>query len=232
MEAAGLDVVVRLYDPSELPRLNHCLFALFGQALRAWSPEADFCRPLRLHLMLRRFSFAEVQAVRTATQALRALDETARLTMHNWEISEPFDLRVPLLNWGLDVAKGRYFTCLDVGDLVLPGAYAKLLTRLRVTQSGMALGGVMTQPVHWWGDVVMPLTSALLSPESPPCGSDDADTPSLFLLDRARVPLQELKFKVGLSDREVVDFVQRIGESHEIDKELMGDLLAVRQIPD
>jgi hypothetical protein len=231
VETAGLDVVIRLYDPSELPRLDHCLFSLFGQLPPALSADADPCGPLRLHLMLRRFSFAEVQAVRAATQALRALDETARLTMHNWEISEPFDLRVPLLNWGLEVAKGRYFTCLEVGDLVLPGAYAKLLTRLRMTRSAMALGGVITQPVRWWGDVVMPIAAASLCPESPPGSSDEADSPSLFLLDRARVPLQELKFRVGLPDTEIGEFVQRVGETCEIDTELMGDLLAVRQIP-
>jgi hypothetical protein len=232
MNPAGLDVVVRLYDLSDLPRLDHCLFALFGQSLAALSPDADPLGPLRLHLMLRRFSFAEVQALRTATQALRALDQTAQLTMHNWEIPEPFDLRVPLLNWGLEVAKGRYFTCLDVGDLVLPGAYARLLSRLRLTRAAMALGGVIKQPVRWWGDVVMPLTSAPVCLNSPLGGSDDADSPPVFLLDRARVPLQELKFRVGLPDKEIADFVQRIRESHAVDLELHGDLLAIRQIPD
>ena len=232
MQPAGLDVVVRLDDPTDLPRLDRCLFSLFGESLAVQSPDADPCEPLRLHLMLWRFSFTEVQAVRTATQAFRALDETVRLTMHNWEIPEPSNLRVPLLNWGLEVATGRYFSCLDVGDLVLPGAYGKLLRRLRLTKSAIALGGVVEQPVRWWGDVVMPLTSASLSPGPLGSGAENVDSSSLFVLDRARVPLQELKFKVGSPDREVVDFVQRIGACYAQDTALLGDLLAVRQIPD
>jgi hypothetical protein len=172
-----------------------------GQSVCNSSVDSNLNIALRLHLMLQRFSFAEVQVVRSATQALRALDETTTLTMHNWELAEPFDLRLPLLNWGLEVTKGRYFSCLSIDDLVLPGAYVKLLSRLQLTRAALALGGTMTQPAHWWGDVVLPLTL--------PCaGADVGAKPTVFLLDRARVPRQEQVCKVGLPDREVIDFIQ------------------------
>lgn len=232
MEGAGLDVVIRLYDTSELPRLNHCLFSLLGQALPVTPFVTDHCGPLRLHLMLQRFSFAEAQAVRSMTQALRPLDKTASLTLHNWELPEPFDLRVPLLNWALEVTKCRYFSCIGVGDLVLPGAYAKLLTQLRLTEAVMALGHVMTQPVRWWGDVVLPLTAPSPCPGSGsiPGAPEDADAPPVFLLDRARLPTQDLVFRVGRPDREVIEFVQRLSAHHPVDRKYMTDLLGVHQV--
>jgi len=229
MELAGLDVVIRLYDTSELPRLDHCIFSLLGQSLPTKAFDADHCGPLRLHLMLQRFTFAEAQAVRSVTQALRPLDKTASLTLHNWELPEPFDLRVPLLNWGLEVTKGRYFTCVGVGDLVLPGTYAKLLTRLRLTGAAMALGRVMTQPVRWWGDVVLPLSATLPCAGSIPGRPEDADAPPVFLLDRARLPTQDLVFRVGRPDEEVAAFVQRLRAHHPVDREHMADLLGVHQ---
>lgn len=230
MQPDGLDVVIRIYDTSELPRLDHCLFSLLGQSLPAPPLDARPCGPLRLHLMLRRFSFAEVQAVRTATQALRPLDQTATLTLHNWELPDPFDLRLPLLNWGLEVTQGRYFTCLGVGDLVLPGAYVKLLTRLRSTRAALALGEVLTQPVRWWGDVVLPLTAILPCPGSTPGGSQDAAAPPVFLLDRARLPSQDVVFRVGNPDAEVTEFVQRLRAHHPVDMEYMTELLGVHQV--
>jgi hypothetical protein len=229
MQRAGLDVVLRIYDTSELPRLDHCLFSLLGQTLPASPPNARLCGPLRLHLMLRRFSFAEVRAVRTATQTLRPLDQTATLTLHNWGLPEPFDLRLPLLNWGLAVTQGRYFTCLGVGDLVLPGAYAKLLMRLQSTRAAMALGGVLRQPVRWWGDVILPL--AFPWPDLMPDGSQDAEAPPVFLLDRARLPPQDVVFRVGSPDAEVAEFVQRMRAQYLVDTEYMVEVLGVHQVP-
>ncbi len=226
MEPAGLDVVIRLYDTSELPRLDHCVFSLLGQSLHA-----DFPGPLRLHLMLQRLSLAEVQAVRTAMEPLRSLDETASLTLHNWEHPEPIDLRVPLLNWGLEVAKGRYFTCLGTAELLLPGACAKLLARLQTTRAALALGGMATQPVRWWGDVILPL------PATQPSSGSIADKPvdrrasPVFLLDRARVPLEDLVFRVSQPDAEIAEFLQRLRICCQVDTECMADLLGLRQVP-
>jgi hypothetical protein len=225
MESTGLDIVIRLYDTSELPRLDHCVFALLGQSLRV-----EFCESLRLHVMLQRFSFAEIQAVRTAMQALLSLNKAVSLTVHNWEHPDPFDLRVPLLNWGLEVAKGRYFTCLDIADLLLPGTCARLLTRLRATRAALALGGIATQPVRWWGDVVLSLLAAPPSPEALPGGPPQGSTPPIFLLDRARLPSQALVFRVGQPDAEIAEFVQRLRVHYLADTECMTDLLGLRQV--
>ncbi len=221
MRASGLDVVVRLNDTSELPLLDRCVFSVLGQSHRITSDRGDFSEPTRLHVMLCRFSFTEAQAVRAAMRALRPVDETASVALHNWRHPEPFDLGVPLLNWSLELAKGRYFTCLDPVDLLLPHASAKLLARLRATPAALALGGVTTRKVRWWDDVVLPL----------PGESDDDDAAPVFLLDRARVPLREQVFHVGRPGAEIADFVRRLRAQHLANTECMADLLGVRQVP-
>jgi len=227
MEPNGLDIVIRLFDLADLPRLDRCLFALFGQSVcQAVQCDQGFGL-LRVHLMLRRFAFTEVQEVRAALQPLRVLDSRATLTVHNWDNPEPFLLDVPLLNWGLDVARGRYFTCVEVDDVLVPGACARLLSRLRTTPAALALGGMQRRQVRWWGDVVLPL------PESPPVsdhgGTGDAAMP-FFLVDRMRLPLQELVFQIGTRGMEVTEFVQRIGARHMTDTTCADQQLGLHEV--
>jgi hypothetical protein len=109
MEPAELDIVVRLYETTDLPRLERCVFSLVGQE----------CGPRRVHLMLQRFSMAEVQTVRAALQPLLELDDHLGLTLHNWQHAEPYDLRAPLLNFAVQVTRARYLTCIEAEDVVL-----------------------------------------------------------------------------------------------------------------
>ena len=231
MELSGIDIVIRLSDTSELPLLHRCVFSVLGQSHRVASLYGNFSEPLRLHVMLCRFSSDELQMVRTATRMLRPFDETASITLHNWRHPEPFDLHVPLLNWSLEVAKGRYFTCLDPTDLLFPGACAKLLTRLRATRAAIALGGMATQPVRWWGDVVLPLPATSPAPGPLPGEPGDENVSPVFVLDRARMPLREQVFRVGRPGAEVAEFVRRLRAQHLADTECMTDLLGVRQVP-
>ncbi len=220
-ESSGLDVVIRLYDPSELPRLDHCVFSLLGQSLEGFG----VCEPLRLHLMLWHFSWQELQAVRAATQPLRQLNDTASFTFHNWELQAPFDVSVALLNWGLAVTSARYFTVLDTATVLLPGAYARLLARLRSTQAVMAVGGVAPQPVLWWGDVVLPVPTSSRQP-----GAEVA-IPQVFLIDRVRVPVQNLVFRLDESPSEISHFISRLNANYPTDMLHATDLLGLYQLP-
>lgn len=223
MEQTGIDVVVCLSDTSELPRLNQCAFAVIGQLPPATSAGPSLGETLRLHVMLPRFSIAEVHDTRAAVQALSPLHTAFSLHLHNWEYPEPFRLRIPLLNWGLEVARGRYFTCLGVADLPLPGAVACLLARLRVTRAALALGGMAIQPVRWWGDVVLPL------PRFQGAAAYDAVSP-LFLLDRARVPVRDLAFREGRPNEEIAEFIEHVTEFGAADTHCLAELLGLRQI--
>ena len=211
-EAPGIDIVTRLYDLADLPQLDRLVFSVMGQADAA---------PLRLHVMLRRFSFTEVQAVREATWGLRRLDDRASVTLHNWDLPAPFDLRVPLLNWGLEVAQGRYVTCLDVHEQLCPRACTALLARLHGTQAALALGGAALQPVRWWGDVILPVPDQ--AGESPP-------TP-VFMADRSRLAVKDCVFRSGEPDSEIKEFIERLGTLYAVDATCRSDTLALRMCP-
>ncbi len=224
MERNGIDVVLRLYDTSELPLLGQCVFALMGQSRAAAPSMQGLGEPLTLHVMLQRFAVAEIRDTRALIQTLRPLDPAVSVSLHNWEYPEPFDLHVPLLNWGVDVAEGRYLSCLGLGDLPVPGAFARLLARLRATQAALALARLTVQPVRWWGDVILPL------PGSPGAGPDDG-APLLFLLDRTRVPVRDMVFRGAEPDGEIAELIGRLGGEGAADRHCMTGPLGVRQIP-
>lgn len=209
-DIADIDIVTSLYDLADLPCLDRLMFSVMAQA------DAS---PLRLHVMLQRFSVTEVQSVREATRDLRRLQDQVSVTLHNWDHPAPFDLRVPLLNWGLEVAKGRYFTYLDVQDQLYPHACATLLTRLRDTAAAIALGGAVLRPVWWWGDVVLPIPN-----------QDDAPAPnSFFMIDRHRLAIRDCVFRTSEPNSAVDDFIKRLEASYEIDTKCQVDMIAIRQ---
>ena len=211
-QAPGIDIVTRLYDLADLPQLDQLAFSVMGQADVA---------PLRLHVMLGRFSFTEVQAVREATWGLRRLHDGASVTLHNWDYPAPFNLRVPLLNWGLEVAQGRYVTCLDIWEQLCPHACAALLARLQGTQAALALGGAALQPVRWWGDVVLPVQSQTGGPVSPP----------VFMADRDRLAIKDCVFRNGEPGSEIQAFIERLGARYMVDTACQSDTLALRMCP-
>lgn len=223
MEQPGIDVVVRLYDTSELPLLARCVLALVGQVVPGLATSLGPIEPLRLHVMLQRFSVAEVQATRATVRTSLLSHEAFSASLHNWAYPEPFELSVPLLNWGLEVARLRYFTCLDIVELPLPGAFARLLARLRATRASVALGGMGIQPACWWGDVVLPLPSSRRHP------ARDAGSP-LFLLDRTRVAARDVVFHADQPNAEIADFIARVGGNGAADTSCLDERLALRQM--
>lgn len=211
-EQPGLDIVTRLYDLADLPHLDRLVFTVMGQA---------DAMPLRLHIMLQRFSFTEVQAVRTATRKLRMVHDRASVILHNWDYPAPFDLRVPLLNWGLEVAQGRYLMCLDVYDQLRPHACTTLLARLHATQAALALGGAALWPVWWSGDVILPASA-----------QGDALTPTrVFMADRNRFAIKDCVFRSGEPNSEIEEFIDRLGTQYGLDTISQDDILAIRIRP-
>ncbi len=221
MTPEGIDVIVTLYDTAELPCFAQCLFSLLGQAPSATGSQSH--GGLRLHAMLQRFSITDMQAVRHATKDMLLLDEGASLTLHNWDYPEPFDLRVPLLNWGLEVAQGRYVTCVGSNDRVLAGTYAKLLSRLQATQAAIALGGAAAQAACWWGDVILPL------PRDPGTSLPGIALAPVFLLDRTRLTSRDLVFRSGEPDQEINEFVSRLDRRGATDIACLTEVQVLRQ---
>ncbi len=211
-EALGIDIVTRLYDLADLPHLDRLIFSIMGQTDAA---------PMRLHVMLPHFSFIEVQTIREAIWGLRQICDRATVMLHNWDYPAPFDLRVPLLNWGLDLAQGRYVTCLDVHEQLCPQACTTLLVRLRSTQAALALGGVVPQPVSLWGNVFLPVLDEA-----------DGSTPTpVFMADRYRLAVKDCVFRNGEPDSEIKEFIERIGTQYTVDTICQRDTLALRMRP-
>ncbi len=222
--AHQLDVLIRFTDLGHLPRLEQCVFALLGQVTGVDGMGGSSLSAMQVQVILPRFSFSEVETVRSALHPLRGLSDAMSIALHNWDHPEPHDLCVPMLNLGLDRAQGRYVSCIDIGDLILPGGYARLLTRLQLGDVAIALGGLVAQPVEWWGDVVLPF---------PPADADRAsEGPAgfTFLLDRARVAPSDLVFRVTRPGTEVEDFVEKIRTAYSADSECAADRLGIRQV--
>lgn len=209
---SGLDIVTRLYDLADLPHLDRLVFTVMGQA---------DAMPLQLHIMLQRFSFTEVQAVRAATRELRLLHDRASVILHNWDYPAPFDLSVPLLNWGLEVAQGRYLMCLDVYDQLRPNACTTLLRRLHATEAALALGGAALWPAWWSSDVILPASAQC-----------DGSTPTrVFIADRSRLAIKDCVFRSGEPHSEIEEFIERIGTRYGLDTISQDDILAIRIRP-
>ena len=214
-----IDAVLRVYDLTEVPCVQSCLLTLLGQ-MRP-TPECIFAGSLHIHLMTQRFSLRDTQALRNAVADLLQLDERIGLTLHNWDYRDPFDLRIPLLNMALEVARGRYITFLDSSDLLCPGALAILLGRIEATGAAVVLGGIRPQSVRWWGDVFLPLNN---EPDR-----TDSSFATLLMLDRGKLP-HTLNFQVAPQGEEFAVFVERLRKNYAVEEHPVGEFLCVRQV--
>lgn len=215
----GLDVVIRLYEAADLPRLRTCLFTLVGQ--RRGAGEGALGEHLRVCIMTQRFSADQTRATREILGPLVASDNAINFVFHNWDYRDPFDVRVPLLNRAMEIADSRYMTIVECNDLVMPGALARLRRTLAEGDAAAAVGGVCLQPVMCWSDVALPVEQGSTSVV--------AATSPLVLLDRSRL-LPGISFEVSLPDREIPQYLDRLRPRHRFDEHLREMPLCIRQI--
>jgi len=206
----GLDVVLILRDLSDLPLLDRSLFTVFAQELDV---------PLHVQLMLPRFSVEDLRLARHMTDRLRHLSPAATLYLHNWTAPGPLDLTVPLLNWSVEVAGGRYLALLQVGDLISAGGLQTLLDRLHGDEAALVEASLAHQTVDWWGDTVLPLAPATATGEA-----------RCFMVDRSFIQLRDLVFT---SDRgeENEAFLSSISERYRTTRLPRDVPLGLRQVP-
>jgi hypothetical protein len=214
----GIDVIISLDDPSDLPRLDRALFTLFCQ---------EPALPMTVHLMLARFSVEDLLWLRQLTEPLRGLAADAAILIHNWQLPKPLNVRVPILNWGIEVTSHRYLTILEVSDLLGPGAYGLLLDRLRETGNAIIAAPLADQHVEWWGDSFVPIVDPIAGRLAQNSGK-----PGLcFLLDRSQVKLGDLVFTTGEAPHEVTGLIARITARYPAASLPPGRVIGVRQIP-
>lgn len=214
---AGLDVVVRFHDPRRLGELEQAVFSLVAQEYR----------PLRILLVLQRFSDEQAEAVRAALAPLLALPGAPALEILRYAAPEPADARSALVNTGFAAAAGRYLALLDYDDILYPEAYRLLVGRLQATGAAIAFAGILVRRAE-----VHPHFLHVLAAPQPFHGRGLGDLLRgnfcpihSFVLDRSRVAPRELHFEENLTLEEDYDFLLRVCARHRADFGLLGTVI-------
>ncbi len=215
---AGIDVALRLYDLAELPLLQRSLFGLMAQT----SASGAELPSLHVRLMTQRLNFTQIQDVRAAVDVILALDESATLTIHNWDYVVPYDLCAPMLNHALEAAEERYFMTLDLNEQLCPAGLASLLARLAATEAAAATGGIAVQQTLWWGNAFLPIEPARAT-------SEDKTPGPVFVMDRRRVTTK-LRFIADSTPTERTNFIEQLRADCVVDEKLSGELMCIREI--
>jgi hypothetical protein len=199
---ARLDIILRFHDPSRRKELERALLSLIGQEYR----------PMHLHLALQRFGKAAMEELREALRPLLSIDGAPGVTLHDFRGPEPRDARSCLINLGMAAARGRYLALLDYDDVLYPEAHALLIERLRRSDACIAFGGIVVKRMRVQGRIMYAERK-----ERPFQGRTVVDLFTgnfcpihSFVVDRARIPDEELRFEERLTHGEDYDFLLRI----------------------
>jgi hypothetical protein len=198
----GIDVIVRFHDPSLMFELGRAIFSLVGQEYR----------PIRVLLVLQRFSDEQEAHVHTALAPLLSWADGIELVLLNFQESLPLDARAALLNTGLAAATGRYLAILDYDDTLQPYAYSELIGRLRTGSAAIVFARTpiinveVNEDFYYVKEKLQPFEGNNLRQlfESNFCPIHS------YVMDRHRIPLSLMHFEVGLIIEEDYEFLIRV----------------------
>ncbi len=198
----GVDVIIRFHDPRRAPELGRAIFSIVGQQLR----------PLRILLMLQRFTQGQQHDLMFDLGPVLSLPDAPELTVVHHDFVEPLDARSVLVNLGFAAARARYIAILDYDDVLYPEAYRLLRDRLIESGRAIAFGNIVLKRVDVYsGFLYAPARRA------PFKGRQLTDLFRLnfcpihsFLVDRKRVPGEELRFEPALTIEEDYEFLLRV----------------------
>ena len=210
-----IDTVVRFHDVRRLTELKRCIFSLAGQTYR----------PLRIILVLQRFTAAEAADTEAAIAPILEAEGAPALRLIAWNGDGPTDARAALLNAGVAAANGRYIAFLDYDDVLYPGAYELLVARLKRTGAAIAFAGLRTVELAVYErfsqpgiDVTPPFTGSgladLFRHNFCPLHS--------YVIDRGRINAGALSFVPALTMEEDYDMLLRICAGYPSDFGLIG----------
>lgn len=212
-ENNGVDVIVRFHDLGRLKELGRALFSIVGQDLR----------PIRILLVLQRFSDADAAAVAAALKPLLSLPDAPTLSVLRYNEPEPVDARSALINLGFAAATARHVALLDYDDLLYPEAYRLLAARLHESGAGIAFGKIGVTQVDVFDGFFHPYAHKnrfsghglidLFRQNFCPIHS--------FMVDRTRIPAGELHFEPTLAIEEDYEFLLRVCAQVESDFTLL-----------
>jgi len=197
-----LDVLVRFHSMSRFDELDRCLFSLVAQPYR----------PARINLLTQRFTGEETDELNRRLAPMLSLADDLTLNIINFAEADPVDARTRLLNLGLANTDGRYIAFLDYDDVIYPEAYISLIRRMRPTDCAIAFARVVVKRRDVFEDALMVTTKEELFVGA---GLVDLFRDNFcpihsFVIDRRRVPPDQLHFSEVLSKLEDYDFLLRL----------------------
>jgi hypothetical protein len=202
-----IDTIVRFHDDRRIAELKRCVFSLAGQTYR----------PIRIVLVLQRFSGPQIEAVEQALGPLLEGRDVPQLAIVNLTDPEPADARSVLLNLGVQNVTGRYLAFLDYDDVLYPEAYEMMIRRLKDTGAGIAFAKVRVMRVDVY-DEFFYTKERVIPPFS---GSDLLDLfhnnfcpLHSYVIDRSQVPAEMLNYVTTLTREEDYDVLLRICAAH------------------
>ena len=202
IENQGVDVIMRFHDLRRVNELERAVFSLVGQEVG----------PLRILLALQRFTDEEAGAVEARLAPLLGLPDAPRLALLRFGDRAPVDARSALINLGFAAATARHVALLDYDDVLYPEAYRLLVARLRATQAGVAFGRIGVKLVDVFTDFlhVRASTDRFVGDSLIDLFHRNFCPIHSFMVDRARVPMEELRFEPMLTLEEDYEFLLRV----------------------
>ncbi len=205
-----VNTVVRFHDAQRIPELKRCLFSLVGQSYR----------PLHIILALQRFSNKEIDETRAAISSIVKEDDSLRLSIVNYELSQPEDARSALLNLGTLTASKEYLAFLDYDDVLYPEAYQLLTSQIARTKAAIVFSSVRVMRLTVY-DQYFYAEGRVGAPFG---GTDLVDLFKAnfcplhsYMLDRRIVSDSELRFNTSMKIEEDYDMLLRVCAKYRSD---------------
>jgi hypothetical protein len=182
--------------------LDRCVFSVVMQEYR----------PASVNILAQRFTTDQIDALRARLAPVMAVANGVSLNVINFQEREPKDARARLLNMGLSHTSGRFIALLDYDDTIYPEAYTKLVERLRNTDCAIAFGRIVVKRRDVFEDalIVTAKENKFVGQGLLDLFTDNFCPIHSFVLDRSRIPAEQLYFSELLSRLEDYDLLLRI----------------------
>jgi Methyltransferase domain len=217
----GIDVIVRLHDPSRLMEFDSSLFSLLNQIFKP------------VHAVVVTQSFQE-----EATARVRALIDAfdwkgrghEKPSLVNVEAPAGVDIRAQLLNVGIDLTRYRFLAFLDGDDYLYESAYDYLVREALSSGAALAFGSVICRHVRVFEKFVysaVTIKDLFKGKNLNDLLTDNFCPIHSFIVDRNQISPDDLNFNSQLRRLEDYDFLLRLSSKYPTHFESLSKVVGV-----